>query len=214
MPTIRCVTNVRTLCSTSSGTRRSVKHPANRSVSPIVWSVAPSNSAPASEVIVPPSNPATTCRPSTGANPNRSALHSVGIGEFLRFAVRLCRRRTFADSEPQCTYLFEKCGLALSPGRPPLVEKSGDAVSPFCRCAASGDTASDFLAIGLVHALAFAQEDQRLCLGLRFRCAFKQRPDYPLLRLVQFRLGDHFMHKADLLCPRGREQFGGDEVAP
>jgi hypothetical protein len=34
-------------------------------------------------VIVPPSNPATTCRPSTDANPNRSALHCVGIGELL-----------------------------------------------------------------------------------------------------------------------------------
>ena len=32
------------------------------------------------EVIWPPSNAATTLRPSTGVNPNRSALHSVCIG--------------------------------------------------------------------------------------------------------------------------------------
>jgi hypothetical protein len=35
---------------------------------------------PASDVIAPPSTAATTARPSTGANPNKSALHSVGIG--------------------------------------------------------------------------------------------------------------------------------------
>src|SRR5215216_2838318 len=42
--------------------------------------VAPNSSAPASDVIAPPSNPATTARRSTGANSNSSALHSVGIG--------------------------------------------------------------------------------------------------------------------------------------
>ena len=40
------------------------------SISPIARSVAPSSSAPASEVIAPPSNAATTARPSTGANSN------------------------------------------------------------------------------------------------------------------------------------------------
>ena len=39
-----------------------------------------SSIAPASEVILPPSNPATTARPSTRAKPKRSALHSVCIG--------------------------------------------------------------------------------------------------------------------------------------
>jgi hypothetical protein len=68
-------------------------------------SVSPSSSAPASEVIAPPSKAATTWRPSTGANSNTVGLHSVGTGEFLRFAKRLCCRRTFADSEPRCTYL-------------------------------------------------------------------------------------------------------------
>jgi hypothetical protein len=50
---------------------------ANRSTSRIARSVAPSSSAPASELILPPSNPTTTARPSTRAKPNRSALHSV-----------------------------------------------------------------------------------------------------------------------------------------
>jgi hypothetical protein len=40
----------------------------------------PSNSAPASDVIAPPSNPPTTTRRSTGANANNSALHSGVIG--------------------------------------------------------------------------------------------------------------------------------------
>ena len=48
----------------------------------------------------PPSNDATTARPSTGANPNRSGLHSVGIGALLCSAIRLCCRRTFADPGP------------------------------------------------------------------------------------------------------------------
>ena len=52
--------------------RSSVKQAANRPTSPIARSVAPSSSAPASEVIAPPSNAATTARPSTGANSNRS----------------------------------------------------------------------------------------------------------------------------------------------
>jgi hypothetical protein len=51
-----------------------------RSVIRIARSVAPSNSAPASEVIAPPSKAATTSRPATGANPNKSGVQSVGIG--------------------------------------------------------------------------------------------------------------------------------------
>ena len=39
----------------------------------------PNKSAPASEVIAPPSNAATTSRPSTGVKPKKCLLHSVGI---------------------------------------------------------------------------------------------------------------------------------------
>jgi hypothetical protein len=53
-------TSVLTSCSTSSGVRVSVKHPAKRAVSRIVRSVSPSSDAPASDVIAPPSNAATT----------------------------------------------------------------------------------------------------------------------------------------------------------
>jgi hypothetical protein len=49
----------------------------------IARSVAPNSSAPASDVIAPPSNPATTPRRPTGANSNSSGLHSFGIGAFL-----------------------------------------------------------------------------------------------------------------------------------
>src|SRR5271169_5916214 len=71
---------VSTWCSTNSALRVSVKHAANRSVSRIARSVWPSNKAPASEVIAPPSKPAITWRLSTGGNSNKAGLHSVGIG--------------------------------------------------------------------------------------------------------------------------------------
>ena len=59
-------------------------------------------------VMRPPSNAAITARPSTRRKSNRAAVHcvgigGVGIGDLLGFAARLCRRRTFADSEPRCT---------------------------------------------------------------------------------------------------------------
>src|SRR4051794_26394115 len=72
-------------------------------VRPSTRSVAPSNKAPASLVMAPPSNEATTARPSARAKSNSSGLHCVGIGSLLCFATRLCCRRTFADSEPRCT---------------------------------------------------------------------------------------------------------------
>jgi hypothetical protein len=43
-------------------------------------SVAPSSSAPASDVIAQPSNDVTTARPSARANPNRSRLHPSASG--------------------------------------------------------------------------------------------------------------------------------------
>jgi hypothetical protein len=79
----RCPTNVRTVCSIGSGARLSAKHSAKAINQPDARSVAPSSKAPASEVIRPPSNPATTLQPSTGVNPNRSALHCIGIGSPL-----------------------------------------------------------------------------------------------------------------------------------
>jgi hypothetical protein len=54
-----------------------------RPISRIVRSVVPNSNAPASDVIAPPSNPATTVRPSTAVNSNSPALHSVGIGALL-----------------------------------------------------------------------------------------------------------------------------------
>ena len=38
------------------------------------------------------------------AKSNSPALHSISIGELLRSAVSLCRRRTSPNSEPRCTY--------------------------------------------------------------------------------------------------------------
>src|SRR5918994_3557837 len=112
MPKTRWPTRVVISCSTRSGSRASVKQAAKRRTSPMDRSVAPSSRAPASEVIAPPSKPATTARPSTGAKSNSAGLHSVCIGGLLCIAARLCRRRTFAGSEPRCTYAREKSGLA------------------------------------------------------------------------------------------------------
>ena len=64
----------------------------------------PKKQRPASEVIAPPSNPPTTSRPSTAANPNKSALHSVGIGALLESLERCCCTTTFADSAPRCAF--------------------------------------------------------------------------------------------------------------
>jgi hypothetical protein len=66
--------------------------------------VAPSSSPPASVVALPPSNAATTSRPSTASYPNRSRLHCVGIGELLCASLSLCGRRVMPGSEPRCTY--------------------------------------------------------------------------------------------------------------
>ena len=94
-PKTRCPTSVATRCSIRFGSRRSIKQSAKRSTNPIARSVAPRSSAPASDVIAPPSNPATTLRPSTGANSKNSGLHSVGIGARRESAVSLCSNKHF-----------------------------------------------------------------------------------------------------------------------
>src|SRR6266446_6195135 len=91
--------------------RSSVKQPAKRSTNRICRSVAPSSIAPASEVILPPSNPATTARPSTGANPNRSALYSVGIGLLPPPRQTVLATRFSQIQGPDAPTPFEKCGL-------------------------------------------------------------------------------------------------------
>jgi len=69
-----------TVCSINAGRRTSRKHCAKRPTNPIARSAAPSSRAPASDVIDPPSKPATTSRRPMAANANDSAVHSVGIG--------------------------------------------------------------------------------------------------------------------------------------
>src|SRR5258708_4617958 len=86
-------------------------------------SVARSSSAPASEVIMPASNAATTSRPSTGSNPNKSGIHSVGIGALRDSAKNGCGTTVFADSPPRCTQFGEKS--ALSPAWERLRELIG-----------------------------------------------------------------------------------------
>src|SRR4029078_8420611 len=75
-------------------------------------SVAPSSSAPASDVIAPPVNEATTERPSTGAKTSCSGLHCVGIGEFLWTEPSRCNTTTLTYPEPRCTSACEIYGLA------------------------------------------------------------------------------------------------------
>ena len=57
--------------------------------------MAPNSSAPASDVTAPASNAATTARPSTGSNPKKSGLHSVGIGALREFDDELLRHNGF-----------------------------------------------------------------------------------------------------------------------
>ena len=77
---------------------------AKRSISRSCRSVAPSSIAPASDVIAPPSNAATTARPSTGAKPNRSALHSVRIGLPPASETNRYPNTIFSDPGTRCTY--------------------------------------------------------------------------------------------------------------
>src|SRR5271156_1563471 len=108
---------VSTWCSTNSALRVSVKHAANRSVSRIARSVWPSNKAPASEVIAPPSKPATTWRLSTGGNSNKAGLHSVGIGASYGSEKNRGCNTILSEFVPQCTQFGEKCGLDSLPTR-------------------------------------------------------------------------------------------------
>src|ERR687894_553274 len=78
-------------------------------------SVAPSSSAPASDVITPPVNEATTERLSTGANRSASGLHRVGIGELLWSEPSRCCTTTLHQSEPRAPAPREKCGLGPKP---------------------------------------------------------------------------------------------------
>src|SRR5262245_50937213 len=94
-----------------SGHRTSRKQDANRPIIPMARSVAPKSSAPASEVIAPASKAATTSRPSTGANPNNSGLHSVGIGALCKSSRIRCSTTLLIDSQPRFTQSCEKNAL-------------------------------------------------------------------------------------------------------
>src|SRR6516165_7421174 len=96
----------------SSWLRMSWKHPARRRVMSILRSAAPSRTAPESEVIEPPSNAATTGRPSTGGNAKSSELHSVCIGAPYGFEKSRVGNRFLSDSQPRCTCFGEKSALA------------------------------------------------------------------------------------------------------
>src|SRR5262245_5801631 len=94
-----------------SCSRRSVKQAAKRLIKPIALSAAPKRRAPASELIIPPSNAPTTERPSTVPKSSESCLHSVAIGGLLRLAQNCWGTTTFADSEPRCAQHLENLGL-------------------------------------------------------------------------------------------------------
>src|SRR5207302_10008760 len=62
---------------------------------------------------MPPSKAATTARPSTGANPNKSALHSVRIGLPPASETNRSWHTIFSDPAPRCTYpLLEMRAIA------------------------------------------------------------------------------------------------------
>ena len=68
MATMRWPTSVGSAWMSCPGSRPSLKHAATRPISPIARSVSRSNTAPASDVTAPPSNAATTRRPSNPSN--------------------------------------------------------------------------------------------------------------------------------------------------
>ena len=113
---MRWPTIVATVCSISSSDRLSRKHRANRSISPTARSAAPSNIPPASEVILPPSKAPTTERPSTRANPNRSALHSVASGLPLILRQTVATTRFSQKQSPDAPLSNEKSRLAGGTG--------------------------------------------------------------------------------------------------
>lgn len=97
-PWMRCPIRVGTECSISSGRRRSVKQAAKRSTSRRTLLVCPSKSAPASDVIVPPSKLLTTLWPSTRAKSNCFVLHSCrhrGVRASLNQKLSYCSTTTF-----------------------------------------------------------------------------------------------------------------------
>src|SRR3974390_389706 len=113
---MRWPTIVATVSSISSSDRLPRKHRANRSISPTARSAAPSNIPPASEVILPPSKAPTTERPSTRANPNRSAytLSASGLPLILRQTVATTR---FSQKQsPDAPLSNEKSRLGTSVG--------------------------------------------------------------------------------------------------
>src|SRR4051794_26475833 len=106
MPNTRWPIRVARVCSMRSEARASWKQAAKRSTKPMARSVAPSSRAPASDVIAPPVNEATTERPSTGAKTSCSGLHCVRIGELLWPLwpePSRCSTTTLTQSEPRCT---------------------------------------------------------------------------------------------------------------
>src|SRR5215471_77825 len=102
---------------------------------------------------MPPSNPATTLRPSTAVKPNRSALHSVGIGTPPDPETNRSGNTIFSDPGPRCTCPFEKYGLAAnqiklvidgSAGNDTLIGSNGNDTFAFSFGAGGHDTVMSF----------------------------------------------------------------------
>src|SRR5262249_53475352 len=125
-----------TLCSTKRKSRRSVKQCANRGIKPRPWSTCLNSRAPAFDVIVPPSNCATTARRPTASKSKRLGVHCVCIGGFRRITKCRCGTTDFADSRPRCAQMFEKSGLGHSeridgPPTLPVVATLGATLVPY-----------------------------------------------------------------------------------
>src|SRR5262249_31175389 len=104
-------------------TGRSVKQSQNRGNKPSPWPTCLNSRAPAFDVIVPPSNCATTARRPTASKSKRLGVHCVCIGGFRRITKCRCGTTAFADSRPRCAQMFEKSGLVV-PSHPGLLASS------------------------------------------------------------------------------------------
>ena len=72
-----------------------------------------SNTVPASDVTAPPSNAATTRRPSNPSNSSCPGIHSVCIGPRIGLWQPFVAKGSFSDSRGRCTPLDEISGLAI-----------------------------------------------------------------------------------------------------
>ena len=117
MPNTRCPMSVATECSTSLGSLASRKHRAIRRTRSRRWSAAPNSRPPELDVSAPPSNSATTDRPSTRPTRSVPCYTPSASGRLSKSAQVVIAKQLLPDLATRCAIQFEKCGLACDQRR-------------------------------------------------------------------------------------------------